>query len=106
MHLKVGWSFPAEGDLAAIGKRIVLLRRRRRWTQTELALRLGVKRERLGNWERGENAPALDGLIALAAAFRVSLDELVLGERRGRYLTAEEVKAAERHLAALSGLLG
>lgn len=89
-----------------MGKRIVQLRKRRKWSQGELAERLGVTRERVGNWERGEHAPPLEGLAALCEAFRVPLDELVFGKRRGRWLTEEEVRRLGQLLADLTELLG
>jgi len=88
------------------GRRIVEARKRRGWSQTELAHQLGVKRERVGNWERGENAPRLEELALLGQVLRISLDELVYGKRRGRRLTEEELHRGEQHLAGLVELLG
>jgi transcriptional regulator with XRE-family HTH domain len=92
--------------LQAVGRRIVRERKRRGWSQGDLARRLGIKRERMGNWERGENAPRLEELALLAEALRISLDELVLGKRRGRRLTEDELRRGERLLAGLVELLG
>lgn len=97
---------PPEGLAAVLGRRIVQLRRRRAWSQGDLARRLGVTRERVGNWERGENRPPLESLAALGEAFRVPLDELVLGRRRGRWLNEEELQRARQLLAELSELFG
>ena len=95
-----------KGLAAAMGRRIVQLRKRRKWSQGELAQRLGVTRERVGNWERGDHAPPLEGLAALGEVLRVSLDELVSGKRRGRWLSEEERKRVAGLLAELSELLG
>jgi transcriptional regulator with XRE-family HTH domain len=89
-----------------LGRRIVQLRKRRRWSQADLAGRLGVTRERVGNWERGEHAPPLEALAALGEVLRAPLDELVFGRRRGRWLTEEERGRLGRLLAELSELLG
>jgi ribosome-binding protein aMBF1 (putative translation factor) len=88
------------------GRRIVEARKRRGWSQKELACRLKVKRERVGNWERGENAPRLEELALLGRILRISLDELVYGKTRGRRLSEEEVRRGEQHLAGLVELLG
>jgi transcriptional regulator with XRE-family HTH domain len=88
------------------GRRIVQARKRRGWSQAELARQLGIKRERVGNWERGENAPRLEELALLGQVLRISLDELVYGKRRGRRLTEEEIHRGEQHLAGLIELLG
>jgi transcriptional regulator with XRE-family HTH domain len=89
-----------------LGRRIVQLRKRRGWSQADLAGRLGVTRERVGNWERGEHAPPLEALAALGEALRVPLDELVLGRRRGRWLSEEEGGRLGRLLAELGEVLG
>lgn len=92
--------------IQAVGRRIVRERKRRGWSQGDLARRLGVKRERAGNWERGENAPRLEELARLAEVLQISLDALVLGRRRGRRLTEDELRRSERLLAGLAELLG
>jgi transcriptional regulator with XRE-family HTH domain len=72
----------------------------------ELAKRLGVTRERVGNWERGDHAPPLEALAAIGEVFRVPLDELVSGRRPGRWLSEEERKRVAGLLAELNELLG
>jgi transcriptional regulator with XRE-family HTH domain len=91
---------------AAMGERILQLRKRWQWSQGELAERLGVTRERVGNWERGENAPPVEALIALSEVLRVSLDELLRGKRRGRWLKEDELERLGGLLAEASELLG
>ena len=96
-----------EGALVlALGRRIVRLREAKGWSRTELAARLGVSRERLGNWERGRHAPPLGAQLALSRTLGISLDELVTGEAAAGRERGPEVRAkAERHLAALRRLL-
>jgi len=91
---------------AAMGERILQLRKRWQWSQGELAERLGVTRERVGNWERGENAPPVEALVALGEVLRVSVDELLRGKRRGRWLKEEELERLGGLLAEGSELLG
>jgi transcriptional regulator with XRE-family HTH domain len=90
----------------AMGERILQLRKRWQWSQGELAERLGVTRERVGNWERGENAPPVEALVALGEVLRVSVDELLHGKRRGRWLKEEELERLGGLLAEGSELLG
>jgi ribosome-binding protein aMBF1 (putative translation factor) len=92
--------------IQAVGRRIVRERKRRGWSQGDLARRLGVKRERMGNWERGENAPRLEELALLGQILRISLDELVYGRQRGRRLSEDELRRGEQCLAGLVELLG
>ncbi|HTG31792.1 MAG TPA: helix-turn-helix transcriptional regulator [Thermoanaerobaculia bacterium] len=63
-----------------LGRRIVDLRKARRWKQGDLAKRLRVPRTRLGKWEQGLNAPPLEDLAMLAAVLEVTLGELVLSQ--------------------------
>jgi transcriptional regulator with XRE-family HTH domain len=89
-----------------LGARVVRLREERGWSRAEVAARLGVSPGRLGNWERGENAPSLKKLVDLRRVLRVSLDELVAGRAPGEGLLSGEGKAeALHHLAALGSLL-
>lgn len=71
-----------------IGERIARLRVERGWTRPRLARELGISREVLANWERGENRPPYELFVALRILFGVSLDELIAGE------TADEVTRA------------
>ncbi len=90
-----------ENALDLMGRRIARFRKERRWRQSDLAQCLGVTRERLSNWERGENAPPLEFLVKLVQTFQISLDELVMGER----LTDDETREARWHVTALNRLL-
>lgn len=90
----------------AMGERILRLRKRWQWSQGALAERLGVTRERVGNWERGENAPPVEALVALGEVLRVSVDELLHGKRRGRWLKEDELERLSGLLAEGSELLG
>jgi transcriptional regulator with XRE-family HTH domain len=99
-------SDPARSLAVALGQRIVRARRRRGWSQTELAGKLEITRERMGNWERGEHLPPLEALARLGLILRVSLDELVHGRRRGRWLTEDETGQVAQLLAGLGDLLG
>ena len=62
---------------AEVAQRLANARRARGITQEELANRLGVSRQAVSNWERGETSPDTDNLIALAHIYHMSLDELL-----------------------------
>lgn len=49
-------------------------------SQEALAERLGVSRQAVSKWERGESSPDTDNLIALARLYNISLDALLLGQ--------------------------
>ena len=69
----------SENDKPKIDLAINLLRFRQdgKKSQTEVARALGVDQKNLSQWERGECAPSLRYLIALARYFGKSVDELL-----------------------------
>lgn len=57
--------------------RLVQLRKDHGLSQEELAEKLNVSRQAVSKWERAESSPDTDNLIALAALYAISLDELI-----------------------------
>lgn len=71
-----------------------------------LAERLGISRERIAKWERGENIPPLRYLLRMRSLMGLSLDELVTGEPASDLgWGAGEWNELARALAGLFGLL-
>ena len=64
----------------AMAQRLVDRRKAARLSQEALAAQLGVSRQAVSKWERSESSPDTDNLIALAALYGVSLDELLYGK--------------------------
>lgn len=64
----------------AMAQRLVNRRKVAGLSQEALAAQLGVSRQAVSKWERSESSPDTDNLIALAALYGVSLDELLYGE--------------------------
>ena len=52
-----------------LGDRIALLRRGRKWSQTELAKRLHISASAVGMYEQGWREPSLVGLAELTAHY-------------------------------------
>ena len=63
----------------AMAQRLVDRRKAAGLSQEALAAQLGVSRQAVSKWERSECSPDTDNLIALAALYGVSLDELLYG---------------------------
>lgn len=63
-------------DYSAVGKRIRSFRKKRGYTQAELAEILGYSIQHLSHIENGITKMSIDFVIALANALEVSLDEL------------------------------
>jgi len=60
-----------------IGENIRNLRRQKNVTQEEISEYLNVSFQTISKWERGENLPDINMLVALANYFDVSTDELL-----------------------------
>ena len=63
-----------------LGNRLFELRKEARLSQEEFADKIGVSRQAVSKWERGEALPDTDNLITIAKLFKVSLDSLILNE--------------------------
>lgn len=87
----------------AMAQRLVDRRKAAGLSQEALVAQLGVSRQAVSKWERSESSPDTDNLIALAALYGVSLDELLYGEAAsdadssedGSNETVDEAKEAE-----------
>lgn len=67
-----------------------LLRKQYGYTQEQIAERLGVSRQTIAKWERGECLPDIENVIALADIYEVTIDSLV------RNITAGSGKGGEK----------
>lgn len=63
-----------------IADRLAARRRAAGYSQEALASKLGVSRQAVSKWERGEASPDTDNLIALAALYGVTLDDLLYAD--------------------------
>lgn len=68
-------------DQVKIGKFIAELRRRDGLTQNALGEKIGVTNKTISRWENGNYMPDIEMLQLLAVEFRISIDELLAGER-------------------------
>ena len=63
-----------------IAERLQRLRTKRGLSQEELAGKLGVSRQAVSKWERGESSPDTDNLLALAKVYDLTIDEMLYSE--------------------------
>ena len=59
-----------------IASKLLALRKQNGFSQEELAEKLGVSRQAVSKWERGEASPDTENLILLAKIYGISLDRL------------------------------
>ena len=81
-------------DVQTLGQRIRELRQRRRWSQRELAGKVGVQQKQISAYERDVNVPSGEIFVAIADAFEVSLDYLARRAPNG----GQRVNIADRDL--------
>ena len=70
-------------DCKSLGNTIASLRHRNNITQAALAERLGVSNKAVSKWESGQGYPDISLLPTIAEFFGVSIDYLLLGEKKG-----------------------
>ena len=95
-----------------LGTRLADLRKRHGFSQEALAEKMGVSRQAVSKWERGESTPDTDTLIELAQLYNVSLDELAgiarttaqENENTEEKVHAQEENKAEKNQPLYPGL--
>lgn len=68
-------------DYDKIGSFILKLRNEKGWSQETLAEKVCVSRQAVSKWERGITLPDPNSLLVLKDIFKVSIDEILSGER-------------------------
>ncbi len=66
----------------------VYFRRKKDWSQGQLAQKIDIEAQRISKYERGLSTPSLDVLVGIAHSLEVSLDYLLTGKSYG----ADKVK--------------
>lgn len=84
-------------------EKISLLRRRRGWSQEDLAEHMGVSRQSVSKWESAQSIPDINKILELSRLFEVSTDYLLKDEAElpgepemPEYESADEQPAARR----------
>ncbi len=71
-------------DKEKIGAFLCSLRKNNNMTQEDIATKLFTSRENVSKWERGINMPTPDTLLELSKIYSVSVNEILLGERKSK----------------------
>ena len=67
--------------MKAVGTRLKVLRKQKKWTQKDLANKVGIRFPQLNKYEGGLNAPPLDKLVQIAETLNTTVDFLLTGNR-------------------------
>lgn len=97
-------------NLKDVGKQIMLLRKQKGLTQSELAERLDVSFQAVSNWERGECLPDTLLLVDLADILETSVDFILRGgnmmmEYKGK-IHVSDMRKGLMHLKQMGECLG
>jgi transcriptional regulator with XRE-family HTH domain len=77
-----------------IGDKIIELRKRNNWSQSQLAKEIEASRDIIGKYERNENSPSIEMAFKIAKVFDVPVDYL-LGEGKHSSYDNDTVKRIE-----------
>ena len=81
-------------------EQIKCLRKENTLTQEEMAKKLNVTRQAISNWENNRNLPDFEMIILIAETFDVSLDELILGDKKMNKIGQALINDGKRTRAA------
>lgn len=71
-------------DSEKIGKFIANLRKENNLSQLELAEKINISNKAISKWETGKGIPDSASLIELSKFFNISINEILLGERKNK----------------------
>ena len=86
-------------------EKLQVLRKRKGWTQEELAQKLYVSRTAISKWESGRGYPNIDSLKVVAGVFEVTIDELLSGSEMLAIAQDEQKKNKAQWCDLMFGLL-
>lgn len=91
-----------------IGRNIYELRKKRGWSQSDLARKLDKKASTISSYETDSKTPSVDTIIAMSELFGVSIDELIYGENAEvlstKHLAAEQKRAVADFIAGVDAV--
>lgn len=86
-----------------LSTQIKALRRRKGWSQAELARRLHISPSTIGMYEQGRREPSIETLVALSKEFNVTIDYLV-SENYGVNFDQESIARQKCFTKAMPGI--
>lgn len=86
-----------------LGEKIVSLRKNNGLTQEEMAVKLGVTRQTISNWELNETSPDIKQAKEVSKLFNISLDELL--DNNVQNLLINKVNNTERLAGIIINIL-
>lgn len=81
-------------DLEKNGKFIASARKKKKLTQEQLAIKLGINNRTISRWENGKNMPDVSLYKPLCEILEISIEELINGEKTNKNEIRESVEKA------------
>lgn len=79
-------------DVENIGRFLLKLRKENNLTQKEIATLCNVSAQAVSKWERGMSVPDIELLERLSVLYRISINEIIMGEKKTIYIDIEKRK--------------
>lgn len=73
-------------NMQKMGKYIVNLRKKKGWTQQQLAEQLSVSPQAVSKWECGESVPDIDVIDKISMIFNVTIDSIIKTQDYGNFV--------------------
>ncbi|MDB7088357.1 helix-turn-helix transcriptional regulator [Enterococcus mundtii] len=91
-------------DKNIIGQKISELRHKQQMTQEELAIKVGVSKQTISNWETGLKTPRMGAIQKIAELFHVTKGYIIEGEEENsrRLLSIFEKLDSEKQKSVIS----
>lgn len=70
-------------DSKMVGQIIKFEREKKKLTQQELAIILGVSFQAISKWENGDGYPTLEKLVTISETFQMTIDQLIIQDKYG-----------------------
>ena len=85
-----------------LAEKIMVLRKKKGWSQEDLAGKLDVSRQSVSKWESGASVPDIDKILVLSHLFGVSTDYLLKDEMDTEELPRMEEECGETNARVVS----
>lgn len=93
-------------SMDCLAETLKTLREDRKWTQKELAKKLGVDRRTLKNYEEGISFPPADIILRYTRIFGVSLEYIYYGKKVGNQELYDKLQAlSDKRRTAVMGVI-
>ena len=84
----------------SVGQTITALRKKKGWTQVELAEKLQVSDKAVSKWEKDDSYPSIEFFPVLAELFGVTIDYLITGATKSEKTVENTPKKVEEEILA------